>query len=149
METITTAQETPVPASRKFYSLKARGKWVLVRMISQEERRSEGGITLRTAQAKTQHGEVVDVDVDEVRGLRVGQIVVFTNFPNSLEDIEELTGERDLYLVREEEIYAGAEEITDPLQIAVIRGRIALREAAVGKIEEENIDELLERQKKS
>jgi len=150
METITTPAQDTVPASRKFYELKARGKWVLIRMIAQEERISEGGIRIREAQARTQHGHVVDVDTAEVRGLAVGQIVVFTNFPNALDDVEELTGERDLYLVREEEIYAAAEEITDPLKLAVIKGRIALREAKyVIKDEDETIEQALEKAKQS
>lgn len=119
------------PDNRKFFKLKARGKWVLIRMVPREERRTEGGIVVSTAQAKTQHGVIVDFDPSEVKHLEIGQHVVFTNFVTELDDVEELTGERNLYLVREEEVYAGGEEITDPEKIAEIKARIDERYARI------------------
>ena len=104
---------SPVAETRKLYSLRARSKWVLIKMIPKDERRTSGGIVVSAAQAKTQHGLVIDVDSSQVPDLHPGDVVVFTNFPNDLDDVEELTGQRDLYLVRDEEVYARAEEITD------------------------------------
>lgn len=150
METTTTEQGTlPVLTSRKFYTLKARDQWVVIRMVSREEIKSEGGIVIKTAQAKTQHGVVEDVDKSVVKDLEVGQHVVFTNFVTTLEDIEELTGRRDLYLVRSEEVYARAEEITDPAKLAVIQATIAARYASVldeeSGTEGETVDEKYKR----
>lgn len=125
----------PPPDNRKFFKLKARGKWVLIRMVPREERRTEGGIVVSTAQAKTQHGIIEDFDASEVKNLEVGQHVVFTNFVTELDDVEELTGERNLYLVREEEIYAGGDEITDPEKIADIKARIDERYANIHREE--------------
>lgn len=109
------------------YDLCARGRWVLVRMLSKEERKTAGGIILSQAQAKTQHGVIVDVDTSVVKDLVPGQIVIFTNFTNELEDIEELTGRRDLHLIRDEEVYAVAKEIKDPERLAELRREANVR----------------------
>lgn len=130
MTTNDTPATEPVPSAvplPTLYKLRARGKWVLIRMLAKEERVSAGGIYLSQAQAKTQHGIIEDVDSSEVPDLFKGDIVVFTNFPNALDDIEELTGQRDLYLVRDEEIYASAFPIDDPEELARLHQAIAER----------------------
>lgn len=133
----------PAPQSteiRDYFTLKARGKWVVLRMIPREERKTAGGIVISTAQTKTQHGLVVDVSsAPEVVDLHVGDVVVFTNFVNSLDDVEELTGERNLFLVREEEIYARAEKIADPEVLAKIRSEAEERYGAIARQYEEEV----------
>jgi co-chaperonin GroES (HSP10) len=119
---------TPAPEStaRDFYELKARGKWVLIRMIPRKERRTAGGLVLTMGQEKTQHGEVVDVS-SEIYDLQAGDTVVFTNFVTELTEVEELTGERNLYLVRDEEVYSRAVKITDPEVLAMLSARANAR----------------------
>lgn len=41
-----------------------------------------------------------------------GEHVIFTNFPIELEELEELTGEKNLKLVRYEEVYARIRKCT-------------------------------------
>lgn len=116
--------DAPAPQStevdRPYYDLKARGLWVLIRMIAKEERVTAGGLIISAGQAKTRHGEVIDRS-PAIKDLEPGDIVIFTNFVNEVEDVEELTGRRDLYLVRDEEVYAKAVKITDSARIAEIR----------------------------
>lgn len=131
----TVLDTTPAPqstASRDFYDLKTRGRWVLIRMLSKEERKTDGGIVITLGQAKTQHGIVEDVS-SEVPDLNVGDVVVFTNFVNSLEDVEELTGRKDLFLVRDEEVYSRAVKITDPVRLAALTAKANERFAAIAK----------------
>lgn len=117
-------ENSPAPQStevdRPYYDLKARGLWVLIRMIAKEERVTAGGLIVSAGQAKTRHGEIVDCS-PTITDLKPGDVVIFTNFVNEVDDVEELTGRRDLFLVRDEEVYARAEKITDPARIAEIR----------------------------
>lgn len=126
----------PQSIARDFYDLKARGKWVLIRMLSKEERRTAGGIVVSMGQAKTQHGIVEDVS-SEIPDLHAGDMVVFTNFVNDLEDVEELTGRKDLYLVRDEEVYSRAVKITDPAVIAELNAKANERFVSIAKEYEE------------
>ena len=44
-----------------------------------------------------------------ISDIHAGDMVIFTNFPIELPDLEELTGDKNLCLVRGEEIFAVAE----------------------------------------
>src|SRR5215831_7468654 len=71
-------------------------KWVLIRKIEREETIAEG--VIRPGGGRSSRGEVIAVG-DEVP-LNVGDVVVFTNFATDIEDIDELTGFKDVKLVR-------------------------------------------------
>jgi len=92
-------------AEKKKYALKPRGKWVLVRKVTPPEKVTEGGIIVDMSQARSAQAEVIEVG-SEVLDLGPSDLVLMSNFPMEIEDVEELTGEKNLYLIREEEIYS-------------------------------------------
>jgi co-chaperonin GroES (HSP10) len=97
------------------HTVQPRNQWVLIKKLEREEMRTEDGLILPGG-GRSQRGRVVSVAkrswfkrlFSGDFGLQAGDIVVYTNFPIELEDLEELTGESNLHLVREEEIYAVA-----------------------------------------
>lgn len=93
------------------HTIRPRNQWVLIKKIEREEMQTGDGIILPGG-GRSQRGRVVAVAKalwwKRSLGLNVGDIVVYTNFPIELEDLEELTGEKNLHLVREEEVYAVA-----------------------------------------
>lgn len=92
-------------APPKRYVIEPLGKWVVIRKIEIVETETEGGIIL-AAGGRSQRGEVVAAP----GGSQVvaGDIVIYTNFPMDIPDVEDMTGEKNLHLVLEEEIYARA-----------------------------------------
>lgn len=90
-----------------------RHEWVLIRQHREQEKLSDGGVVqpgedfflMDKGKPKSQRGVVVAVS-SKVTDIAPGDFVIFTNFPIDLEDIEELTGDGDLKLVRDEEVYA-------------------------------------------
>jgi hypothetical protein len=94
------------PAS---HTIEALQKWVLIRKVSREEHKTEAGVVV-VAGGRSSRGVVIHA----AKGvpLSPGDVVIFTNFPIELEDLEELTGEKDLKLVRYEEIYARVRKCT-------------------------------------
>jgi co-chaperonin GroES (HSP10) len=90
--------------------LRPRGRWVVIRplMNKGEDQRSAGGIVLPSSNAGAQKGTIVAVDSSVVTDLTPGMVVVFSNFPQDLDAVEDLTGDRDLLLLRDEEVYAEA-----------------------------------------
>jgi len=93
------------------WEIEPRNKWVLIRKITQEEMKTADGVVVPGEgsplfNARSQRGIVVATP-DGV-GLSKGDVVIYTNFPLEIPDIEELTGERNLHLVLEEEVYARA-----------------------------------------
>lgn len=93
------------------HTIRPRNQWVLIKKIEREEMQTGDGIILPGG-GRSQRGRIVAVAKmpwwKRSLDLNVGDIVVYTNFPIELEDLEELTGEKNLHLVREEEIYAVA-----------------------------------------
>lgn len=104
-------------AKKKKYEVKPRKLWVLIRQMTEEEARTEAGVVMPgedfflmdKGKPKSQRGIIVALS-QEITDLQVGDYVIFTNFPIDLEDIEELTGSKDLKLVRDEEVYASVRE---------------------------------------
>jgi co-chaperonin GroES (HSP10) len=92
-------------APPKRYVIEPLGKWVVIRKIEIQELETEGGVVLPGG-GRSQRGEVVAVP-DGVN-LAPGDIVIYTNFPMDIPDVEDMTGEKNLHLVLEEEIYARA-----------------------------------------
>jgi co-chaperonin GroES (HSP10) len=83
--------------------------WVLIRKAEVQDKIAGENILLPESQARSSTGIVVAA----APGLLVkeGDEVIFTNFPIELEDLEEVTGDKKLNLVRMEEIYAILEPI--------------------------------------
>jgi co-chaperonin GroES (HSP10) len=80
------------------------GQWVIVKKKFREETKTEGGVVIK-GQERSSLGEIVwSGDLEDK--LKPGDTVVFSNFAMECKDTEELTGMRDLFLVRKEEIYA-------------------------------------------
>lgn len=90
--------------------------WVLIRKVQSQDKITDAGMVLTEAQSRSSVGEVVAVPRDErtwfeklwmrkLVPLKVGQLVIYTAFPIELEDIEALTGDKKLQLVRYEETY--------------------------------------------
>jgi co-chaperonin GroES (HSP10) len=106
-----------IPKEKKKYVVRPRHGWVIVRKLSLDEIVTEAGVFVDRSQAKTYQAEVVEAS-DVMRNgkivasdLKRGERVIITAFSMTFEDLEELTGEKDLLMVRDEEIYARAEEI--------------------------------------
>lgn len=111
------AEETLLPSPpRVKHVLRARGKWVVIKPVGTVEQISVGGIVLPNNSAGVQKGIVVSVDEAIVEDLKPGMLVVFSNFPQDLDQIEELTGDRTLLLIREEEIYAEAQPTEEMIE---------------------------------
>lgn len=96
-----------------------RHEWVLIRQYREEEKKTEAGVItpgedfflMDKGKPKSQRGIVVAVS-EKVKDLEPGDFVIFTNFPIDLEDVEELTGDKELKLVRDEEVYARVKRCT-------------------------------------
>lgn len=89
---------------KQLFILEPRHKWVIIRKIFREETATDTGVRIQ-AQDRSSLGEVVSVG-PEISDIRMGDQVTFSNFAMEVQDCEELTGERDLFQVRDEEVYA-------------------------------------------
>ena len=95
-----------------------RHEWVLIRKLKKEEKKTEAGVVLPGADfflsggGKSQRGEVIAAG--EKTQLQPGDLVIFTNYALKFEDLEELTGDSSLELVRDEEVYAVVRPKTCP-----------------------------------
>ena len=83
--------------------------WVVLKKIIREETKTQSGVVL-AAEQRSSKGVVIAVAETDERGNKIplepGDLVIFTNFPISLEDLDSLTQEKNLFLVRYEEIYS-------------------------------------------
>jgi co-chaperonin GroES (HSP10) len=96
------------------YKIHPRHEWVLIRQLKKEEERTEHGVIkpgadffLMDSDDKSQRGQVVEAS--EKTGLKPGEYVIFTNYPIEIGGLNQLLGEDDLFLVRDEEVYARVE----------------------------------------
>lgn len=94
-----------VPLEQKRKKLRPRNEWVVIRKVDPKDRISSGGVVITEGQAKSSLGEVVSFSA-KVTDLERGDLVIFTNFAQALAELEDATGEKNLFLVREEEVYA-------------------------------------------
>jgi co-chaperonin GroES (HSP10) len=83
--------------------------WVLIRKIEVKDKQSDAGVVITESQARSSTGVVIAAAPGLI--VKEGDEVIFTNFPIELEDLEEVTGDKKLNLVRMEEIYAVLEPI--------------------------------------
>ena len=99
----TKAQPTAAVLEKKASKIRPLNQWVLIRQVQREEVQTAEGVILPGG-GRSSRGSVVAV----AKGipLAIGDLVIFTNFPIELEDLEEVTGDRNLKLVRFEEVYA-------------------------------------------
>lgn len=86
--------------------------WVLIRKHVSGEKVSDEGVIIPAGQGRSQRGVVLAAPeptgpyADKLVRLYPGDVVIYTNFPLEIEDLEDLTNEKDLQLVRYEEVYA-------------------------------------------
>jgi hypothetical protein len=85
------------------YKIRPLHGWVLIRKVSKELEKV-GDLYIDKSQARSQRG-IIEAISDGETLLKVGHSCIYTNFPLELEDVEEVTGIKDLQLVRREEIY--------------------------------------------
>lgn len=97
-----------VEAVEKRFTIRPREEWVLLRKLIRGEEMVDGVIRPEAKDERSQRGQVVSVP-SRILDLHPGDIVIFTNFPIELPDLEDLTGDKNLCLVRGEEIFAVAE----------------------------------------
>lgn len=108
---VSEAEQIPEPVTnKKLHRLIPRHQWVLLRKISLEQEQTEGGIIIDKSQHKSSLGIVIAFGA-KVKGLKVGQTVMYSNFSMALHDVQELTGDKNLFQVRDEEVYSVVEPI--------------------------------------
>jgi co-chaperonin GroES (HSP10) len=99
---------------QKRYRIRPRHEWVVVRKEVQGERITADGVVVpEREQMRSFRGVVVDVS-DGIVDLKAGDRVIYSAYPMEMEDdIVELTGDRNLFMVRDEEVYATLEAIEE------------------------------------
>jgi co-chaperonin GroES (HSP10) len=102
-ETATVVEE----AKKVLFRLRPRHAWVLIRKFEDGETVTAGGVVLPEGMKRQLRAEVVAFS-DTVKDLKVGSIVLYTNFPIDIDDVSDLTGDNNLLLVRDEEVYCEA-----------------------------------------
>ena len=107
----------PAPKRRKKHRLIPRNEWVLIRKTSLDEEVSDAGIILNRDNVKLHQGVIVEAGaIARERGLSIGLRVMYTAFGMDLDDIELLTGDENLFLIREEEVYSAIEELDEYIE---------------------------------
>ena len=106
-------------AEKVRYRLRPRHEWVLVEKKTQQEEQTEGGLHINRSQTKSYQAVVLEVS-DKIADLKPGDLVLISNFPMEIEDVDELISgdasltdpslRRNVFLVRDEEIYCRIEE---------------------------------------
>jgi Chaperonin 10 Kd subunit len=97
----------PMPKlkARKKHRLIPRLGWVLIRKTSLDEEVTEAGVILNRDNVKLHQG-VIEAVGSEVVGLGVNDRVLYSAFGMKLDDIELLTGDKNLFMIRQQEIYS-------------------------------------------
>lgn len=93
---------------RKF-SIHPRNGWVLVRKLVLEDEITEGGVIVDNTTARTLRAEVVEASVPFGKvstDLAPGDIVLINAMCLEMEDLERMTGDKNLVMLRDEEIYS-------------------------------------------
>jgi hypothetical protein len=105
--------EAPKPKAkpRKKHRLIPRHEWCLIRKTSLDEEHTEAGLILNREQVKLHQGVIVALGRRaQEAGLEVGMKVLYSAFGMDLDDVELLTGDPNLFQIREEEVYDIIEE---------------------------------------
>jgi co-chaperonin GroES (HSP10) len=117
MKETATLTEIPV-AKKKIYRARPLNKWVLVKPIEIEERKTAEGVVLPGASTPGMDAGIVSqsghvVAVAEGIPLEVGDLILYTRFAMTFRQLEEFTGVPGLKLLRFEECYCVFEEIPE------------------------------------
>lgn len=108
------AAPTPKLKPRKKHRLIPRLSWALIRKTSLDEEVTEAGVILKRDNVKLHQGTIEAVGAEAAAfGLFVGQQVLYSAFGMKLDDIELLTGDKNLFMIRQQEIYSGVEELDE------------------------------------
>ena len=89
---------------KKKYHIRPRHGWVLVRKITQDVEKV-GDVFIDKSQRQSLVGEVMEVS-EKVTDLKAGDRVIISAFTMEIPELEELTGQKDLVMLRDEEIYS-------------------------------------------
>jgi|SRR5215467_1250698 len=109
-ETALSRAENAIPVEQiKRKRLRPRHQWVVIRKVDPRDKLTRSNLVVTEGQARSSVGEVVSFSA-EVTDLKRGDLVLFTNFAMKLDEMEDATGEKTLFLVREEEIYTVLED---------------------------------------
>lgn len=92
------------------YQIEPRNEWVLIRQHKPQEVKTEAGVVIPASDfflmGGTKHKQRgIVVAAGPKSDLKPGDMVLFTNYSIDIEDLEELTGDPELKLVRDEEVY--------------------------------------------
>jgi co-chaperonin GroES (HSP10) len=108
-------------AVAKKYAIRPRDRWVVIKKFIRGEEVTDGGVIVpETKDDRSQRGIVFalsncagrDREGNDIPwDIKVGDVVIFTNYPMDIPAVEELTGEKDLVLVQADEVFAVAEEV--------------------------------------
>lgn len=107
------------PVEEKF-ELVPRNEWVLIKEMRAGEQRSAAGVVTpgedffmnQGKAAKHTYAKILSMG-DKVKGdLEVGFVVLVTKFSMTIEGAEQVTGDPDVRLVRDEEIYCVVKRCT-------------------------------------
>ncbi len=107
------AREVVKVSEIKRKTIRPRKQWVLIRKTENVDKLTDSGIVIAKDNVQSQLGEVVGVAPGT--DLKQGDLVIFTNYAMTLEDVKEVTGDTRLFLVREEEVYGVVEDIPEEM----------------------------------
>lgn len=114
----------PVLKPRKKHKLHPRMGWVLVRKTSLDEEVTEAGLVLNREKVVLHQGVIEGLGPEAAaNGLSVGMRVMFSAFAMKLDDVELLTGDKNLIQVRHTEVYSVIEELDE--FITTLPGQVA------------------------
>ena len=99
---------------------KGTTNWLLIKKYTAPEQVivGEGGkveVVITEGMGRSQRGTVWAI-APAITDVMVGDMVIYTNYTMEIEDIEDLTGEKDLQLILDEEVYAVCEPLKCPQQ---------------------------------
>jgi len=100
--------EAEAPKKTKRPTIRPLNKWVLIRKrVRPEHKNAEGIVIPEEKEEQSSFGRVV---ASAVKHIQPGEYVLFTAYPATIESIEEITGDRTLYLVQADEVYAAVDD---------------------------------------
>jgi co-chaperonin GroES (HSP10) len=105
------------PVEQKF-ELIPRNEWVLIKEMRTGEQRTAGGVITpgedffmnQGKSAKHTYAQILSLGDKVKPDLKVGNVVLVTKFSLTIEGAEQITGDPDIRLVRDEEIYCVVKE---------------------------------------
>lgn len=105
------AREVVKISEIKRKTIRPRKQWVLIRKTTKVDKLTDSGLVIAEGNVQSQLGEIVAVAPGT--DLTPGDLVLFTNFAMTLEDVQEVTQDNKLFLVREEEVYGVVEDLAE------------------------------------